>query len=69
MSKCQCERCQPDSPSKTFSESFRVECEARLILTWTLAQRQAYLKHPAVQGRRKELEAELMRQWMARKAG
>lgn len=37
-------------------------------MAMTLAERQAYLKHPAVQGRRKELEAELTRQWLAKKA-
>lgn len=68
MSKCQCERCQPDSPSKTFIESWRVECEARLILTWPLAQRREYLEK-LTEFRRKPLEAELMRQWLARKAG
>lgn len=65
--KCQCERCS-DSPSKTYSESFRVECEARLLLSWPLSKRREYLAK-LTETRRKPLEAELTRQWMARKAG
>lgn len=66
MSQCRCEKCS-DSQSKTYSESFRVECEARLILTWPLAQRREYLAK-LTEFRRKPLEAELMRQWLAKKA-
>lgn len=38
-------------------------------MAMTLAERQAYLKHPAVQGRRKELEAAILKELEARKAG
>lgn len=50
----------------TYSEEWRLECEARFILTMPLDQRRAYLAKlkPA---RRKPLEAEMRRQWDANK--
>lgn len=64
--KCQCAKCS-DSPSKTFSESWRVETEARYWLNKPLSQRREYLDAKPVQARRKALEAELIRQHAARK--
>jgi hypothetical protein len=66
--KCRCEKCQPGSPSKTYAQSWRVETEARLLLTWPLAQRREYL-NALPDRRRLPLEAELMRQWLSRKGG
>jgi hypothetical protein len=50
----------------TSSEEWRLECEARLLLTFPLEQRRDYLKKlkPA---RRKPLEDEMRKQWQANK--
>lgn len=42
-----------------------LECEARHLLAQPLKFRQEYLKAPPVQARRKDLEAEIMRQFEA----
>ena len=68
MTACLCPRCCA-YPAKTYTQSWRVETEARLLLTWPLAERQEYLKRPAVQPRRAELEAEIRRQWEAGRGG
>lgn len=68
MAECHCERCQPDSPKKTYSESWRVECLARELMRWTLDERRTYLEKMDPRTRQ-ELEAELMRRWLAKKAG
>ena len=50
----------------TCSEAWRLECEARLLLTMPLEQRREYLgnlKEP----RRKPLEDEMRKQWNAKR--
>jgi hypothetical protein len=50
----------------THSEAWRLECEARLLLTMPLEQRREYLgnlKPP----RRKPLEDEMRKQWNAKR--
>jgi len=64
--KCLCPRCAPDTPSKTYGTTHLIECEARLLLSWPLAQRREYLAETPVQGRRAQLEAEIKKQWAAR---
>ena len=55
-----------DEKRDTWSQAFRLECEARYLLRQPLAFRQEYLKHPNVAGRRTALEAEMTRQFRAR---
>ena len=62
--KCQCERCS-DSPSPTYTQSFRVETEARYWLKRPLQQRRAYLEK-LTPARREVLQAEMTQQWKAR---
>lgn len=45
------------------TEQYRNECEARLLLTWPLEKRRAYLMAAPVQGRVEKLKAEILRQW------
>lgn len=68
MSECKCERCS-DSPSQTYLPNWRIECEARYLLTVPLAARREYLAAKPVQGRREVLEAEIRRQWEAGRGG
>ena len=59
---CECPSCA-SNPSPTFLPSFRLETEARFVLKLpTKAQRREYLEAKPVQARRKELEAEMLRQ-------
>ena len=63
--KCQCPRCFA-SPKPSYSQSHLLACEARLLLTWPLAQRCEYLaKLP--DRRRLPLQAEMTRQFEASK--
>ena len=66
MSECKCQSCA-SPPSPTYLSTFALSCEARLILSWPLQQRREYLAAKPVQGRRKELEAEMLRQHKERK--
>lgn len=66
--QCLCPRCAPpDTQKPTFSESYKLQAEARLLLSWPLAQRREYLAAKPVQGRRAALEAEMKMQWAARR--
>jgi len=64
---CLCPSCTADF-APTYIEEFRLYTEAKLLLTWTLADRRAYLAK-LKRDRRSNLEAELMRQHLERKAG
>ena len=68
MSRCECQKCS-DSPKPNFSKEWMRACEARYLLTVPLAERRAYLAHKNVEPRRKELEAAILKEWEARKAG
>lgn len=63
--KCQCERCSA-TPSPTFSEFHKLECEARYWLSKPLAQRREYLAAKPVQARREALQQEMARQHAAK---
>lgn len=49
----------------TWTDTFRLECEARYLLAMPLPVRQMELKAPARAKRRAMLEAEMRRQWEA----
>ncbi len=53
----------------TYSEAWRLECEAREVLSWKLADRRKFLveveKHRGLKGRQK-LEEEILRLWNLR---
>lgn len=46
----------------TYSEAWRLECEARLVLTMPLDKRREYIDKVA-RGRRDALKDEMRRQW------
>ena len=63
---CACPKCS-GSPKPNFSNEHLLACEARFVLKLpTKAQRREYLEAKPVQARRKELEAEMLRQHAAR---
>lgn len=69
MTQCHCETCaklsgQPPKPS--YSQPYRLETEARLILSWPLAKRQEYLLKLSPP-RADTLKAEMQRQHSARR--
>ena len=64
VTECLCPCCA-SAPSPTYLPAFRLETEARYLLTLPLAQRREYLAAKPVQARRAELQAEMTRQWQA----
>lgn len=63
---CQCERCQPAAPGKTYTQAWMRECEARSVLAMPFADRKPYLRK--IEERRGAdariaLEDEVMRLW------
>ena len=64
---CQCPACS-DSPKNSYTPEFRLQAEARHLMLLSLSERRLYLDR-LTPNRRKPLEAELMRQWLARKGG
>lgn len=68
MSRCLCPSCD-SNPSQTYLPAYRLDCEARYLLTVPLAERRAYLSHTNVEPRRRELEAAILKELEARKAG
>lgn len=63
MTECHCERCRPNSPKPTYTNTWRVETLARELMRWTLEERRLYLEKMD-QRARPELEAALMRVWL-----
>ena len=44
MTPCRCERCCPDNPAPTYTEAYRLECQARSVAAMpSLEARRAYL--------------------------
>lgn len=63
--RCPCDQCQPDSPAPTYTAAYRLQCEARTLLTRPLEARRAYLARKGVQPRREALQVEMARLWRA----
>lgn len=64
MSHCHCENCTSD-PLPTYRREFLSVCEARLVLSWSLAKRREYLQKLSPE-RAEPLKAEMKRQHAGR---
>lgn len=62
--ECSCQRCSA-TPKPSYSPEFRLQAEARYLLSMSLAQRREYLQAKPVQGRVVALKAEMTRQFEA----
>lgn len=58
---CQCETCAPQNPAPTYTQDWRLTCEARWLMRLPRQMRQEYLDKPAVQARRSALVAILIK--------
>lgn len=56
---CKCPQCS-QTPSRTWTPAWRLECEARWLLGLTLDARREHLAHPLVQARAEALKAEIL---------
>lgn len=61
MTACLCKSCSPN-PHEKYSDAWKLETEARMILTMPIEGRRKYLEK-LKQPRRGILEAEIKRQW------
>jgi hypothetical protein len=43
-SECPCPSCRPSDPSPSYTEAYRLVCEARHVLTWPIQDRRDYLE-------------------------
>ena len=62
---CKCPACS-DSPKPSYSPEFRLQAEARHLLTLPLQARREYLASKPVQARREALQQEMARQHAAK---